>query len=266
MILADESTGSHKALPRLPSSDDAYDDIEVEVESPRTPKADPLPGLPVLPTSTPATPTPTPKQTLDDYFPSTPTGVPGPPPSTPLQTPTNQPAYHLSSMRHTFQRTEQTLYGQLSRTPTSSLNDVRRSFLYAAKGAHKRLGAWQKKHLKSAQAPQELAAEEPEWWGKKCHAVPGGNVVVREDDWGSIISFTLRSAILSLRLVFTYMTTAPPITNANCPICRYSAPCPSQYQSLPQICLAIRRSSLLQLATDFSLHRHMLNLIQIAKT
>lgn len=189
--------------------------MEVKLGPPGTPKADPSTGLPVLLTSTPATPTPT--QTLDGYFPSTPPAVPGPPPSTPFQTPTNRPAHRLSSMRHTFQHTEQTLYGQLSRTPTSSLNDVRRSFLYAAKGAHKRLAAWQKKHLKiDSHVPQELAAEEPEWWGKRCHAVPGGNIVVREDDWGSIISFTLRLAMCFLpRYHLSDLFTVPQITNVS---------------------------------------------------
>lgn len=63
----------------------------------------------------------------------------------------------------------------------------------AAKGTHKRLNAWQGKHLSSkAQYVGELSAVEPEWFGHGCHAVPGGNVIVREDDWGSIISFALR--------------------------------------------------------------------------
>jgi hypothetical protein len=98
-------------------------------------------------------------------------------------------------MRHTFQRTEQTLYAQLSRTPVSSLNDVRRSFLSAARGASRRLGAWQGKHLRSVSGGlgvEKLSLNEPEWWDKNCHAVPGSNVIVREDDWGSIIAFTLR--------------------------------------------------------------------------
>ncbi|KAF9456920.1 hypothetical protein BDZ94DRAFT_1326638 [Collybia nuda] len=220
VLLSDESSGFHKALPRLPSSDDAYDDIEVMSEPPRTPRADPsLIGLPVLPLSAPVTP---PSRYLSDgYFPNTPTVIPGPPPSTPLETPTNQPANRLSSMRHTFQRTEQTLYGQLSRTPAAELNDVRRSFLYAAKGAHKRLEAWQKKHLKShSRAPQKLAAEEPEWWGKGCHAVPGGNVVVREDDWGSIISFTLSTTDYQRELanMSTQRSPSQPITLEPSPV------------------------------------------------
>lgn len=106
----------------------------------------------------------------------------------------------LSSLRHAFQRAEQTLYTELSRTPTASLNDVRRSFVTAARGASKRLSAWEAKH--SSQFPKGFKASgmpslvEPEWWKAGCHAVPGGNVIVREDDWGSIIAFTLRWVVM----------------------------------------------------------------------
>lgn len=36
--------------------------------------------------------------------------------------------------------------------------------------------------------------EEPEWWNSVCHVVPASNMIVREDDWGSLIAFTLRCA------------------------------------------------------------------------
>ena len=101
--------------------------------------------------------------------------------------------HRLQNLRHSFQRTEQSLYALLSRTPISSLNDVRASFLSAARGATRRLSAWQKKHLSKGQLRSgDLSVPEPEWWKKKCHAVPGGNIIIREDDWGSIIAFTLR--------------------------------------------------------------------------
>ncbi|KAF8742340.1 hypothetical protein AX14_005203 [Amanita brunnescens Koide BX004] len=101
----------------------------------------------------------------------------------------------LSSMRHSFQRIEQSLYAQLSRTPIASLNDVRWTFQAAGRGAQKRIAAWKKKHLSQQQdLIGELSAPEPDWWDKKCHALPGGNVVVNEDDWGSIIAFTLSSS------------------------------------------------------------------------
>jgi len=97
-------------------------------------------------------------------------------------------------MRYSFQLTEQSLYAQLSRTPIGLLNDVRWAFLAAGRGAQKRISAWKKKHvlLLLQEAIGELSAPEPEWWDKKCHPLPGGNVVIQEEDWGSIIAFTLR--------------------------------------------------------------------------
>jgi 1-phosphatidylinositol-3-phosphate 5-kinase len=96
------------------------------------------------------------------------------------------------NLRQTFQKTEQSLYMQLAKTPASSLNDVRRAFLSSAKGAQRRLGAWQEKHLggKKGSVVQTKSLE-PEWWDQACHVLPEGNVVIREDDWGSIIAFTL---------------------------------------------------------------------------
>ena len=103
----------------------------------------------------------------------------------------------LSSMRYSFQRTEQSLYAQLSRTSVGLLNDVRWAFLAAGRGAQKRIAAWKKKHLLLLlqEAIGELSAPEPEWWDKKCHPLPGGNVVIQEEDWGSIIAFTLRCVL-----------------------------------------------------------------------
>jgi hypothetical protein len=34
--------------------------------------------------------------------------------------------------------------------------------------------------------------QEPQWWHARYHAVPGGNVIIQEETWGSIITFTLR--------------------------------------------------------------------------
>jgi 1-phosphatidylinositol-3-phosphate 5-kinase len=126
------------------------------------------------------------------------------PPSTPsIPAPTTAPALRLSALRQTFHRTEQALYAQLARTPIGNMNDARRAFYYAGLGARRRLGAWQRKHVgggggrggggaKGQARELPLGVEEPEWWGSKCHALPGGNVIVREDDWGSVIAFTLR--------------------------------------------------------------------------
>ena len=106
------------------------------------------------------------------------------------------PARLLSNLRHTFQGTERVLYAQLARTQVSSLNDVRWSFRSTARVAAKRLSAWENKHLPS-QAKSQINSEkvsitQPDWWAGGCHAVPGGNVIVREGDWGSIIAYTLR--------------------------------------------------------------------------
>lgn len=48
-------------------------------------------------------------------------------------------------------------------------------------------------HKKNAHA--RIDTIEPEWWKPGCHAVPGGRVIVREGEWGSLIAFTLRYAL-----------------------------------------------------------------------
>ncbi|KIL57862.1 hypothetical protein M378DRAFT_27805 [Amanita muscaria Koide BX008] len=112
----------------------------------------------------------------------------------------DDPRLLLASMRYSFQRAEQSLYGQLAHSPITLLNDVRRSFLASGRGAEKRVTAWKKKHLSLLlNANQqdllgELKPPEPGWWDKKCHPLPGGYVVVQEGDLGSIIAFTLSSA------------------------------------------------------------------------
>lgn len=100
------------------------------------------------------------------------------------------------NMRFAFQRAEQALYLQLRDTPNTTLNNARREFHSVAHGASHRLAAWEAKHM-SKDARQRLAADretiqKPQWWHSGYHAVPGGNVIVHEEDWGSIIAFTLR--------------------------------------------------------------------------
>lgn len=188
------SLSYHKSLPRLPSADDAY---SFDDDGTVTPKGGPS-KLPPLPPNTPRTPGAfSSKQSYP--FPSNADGLP-PCPSTPFSPDGFPPTSDehdslalLTNLRHAFQRTEQSLYSELSHTPISTLNDVRRSFHSAARGATKRLSAWEAKHTpKQASVPSVIAQNEPEWWRSGCHAVPGGNVIVREDDWGSIIAFTLR--------------------------------------------------------------------------
>jgi 1-phosphatidylinositol-3-phosphate 5-kinase len=118
----------------------------------------------------------------------------------------------LGGLRRAFRQTEQALYEQLAETPGATLNDVRRSFEAAARGAAKRLAVWESKHVRTRAEEDAKAAkasmEEPPWWGKTYHAIPGGSVIVREDDWGSIIAFTLRSVSVRLFscLLFHEMT------------------------------------------------------------
>ncbi len=108
-------------------------------------------------------------------------------------------------MRFTFQRVEQALYSQLRDTPNSTLNNVRREFHSAARGAGKRLAAWEVKHVVKDTRPRLVAdreaIQEPRWWHSGFHAVPGGNVIVQEEDWGSIIAFTLRYVTLCVSVV-----------------------------------------------------------------
>ncbi|KAF7313499.1 hypothetical protein HMN09_00505800 [Mycena chlorophos] len=202
--------GFRKSLPRLPSEDDAWDDSGTESEATdtesETSSTHLRPSIPGLPPSAPTTPQIS--KAAHDYFPpplnrssSAPT-VPDvlvtPTPSAPLVISAEDSLELLGTLRQTFQRMEQELYSLLSLTPVSQLNDVRRAFLGKAKGAERRLLAWQKKHLpgrgKRAVQLKMEGIREPEWWAKGCHVAPGCNLVVREDDWGSIIAFTMSTA------------------------------------------------------------------------
>lgn len=203
ILTTDDMKAYKKALPRLPSVDDAYDDID-EPPTPRAPvmSKSPISGLPgsagsnhnaadYFGNST----APSEEESMSDAastrssITSSASSLP-PPPSKGAE-----PHELLSSMRHAFQRTEQGLYAQLAGTPAETLNDVRRAFLSAARGADRRLQAWQKKHLSKVikQNPSlaKVDVAEPEWFNKSCHAMPHSNVIVREEDWGSIIAFTL---------------------------------------------------------------------------
>lgn len=142
------------------------------------------------PTSVPATPLP--------QVSSTPKPLPPvlskPLPHGPVSTDPADSLRLLSNMRRTFQQAEQKLYAQLSQTSDANLiNDVRRTFQTSGLATMKRLQAWQKKHMSGRKGLDENWAKdvEPEWWARGYHAVPGGNVIIKEDDWGSIIAFTL---------------------------------------------------------------------------
>ncbi|KAG6816538.1 hypothetical protein H0H87_005315 [Tephrocybe sp. NHM501043] len=202
-----------KALPRLPSTDDDYTGLVSEPTSTGSVTTS-ISGLPVSPSTPPRQTSRLPDPSSLELTP----GAPAPPPSSPApptnppveETETQTPVVRLYSLRQTFHRTEQSLYAQLSRTHGATLNDVRRSFVAAAQGAEKRLRAWQKKHLgdigKDKKAKDKegsvventdcrwAGSEEPMWWKIGCHVLPGSNVIVEEEDWGSVIAFTLSTA------------------------------------------------------------------------
>ncbi|KAI0656007.1 hypothetical protein C8Q70DRAFT_1013970, partial [Cubamyces menziesii] len=213
-FVTDNPSAFHKTLPRLPSADDAFEDDD-SVPTPT--------GHPLQPPVTPSTPTPRGIAGAPGSYPFLPNPIPSvlghsrkASASTPTLTPSpddrstaitvspddTDSLQLLSGLRHKFQRTEQELYAELSQTPERSLNDVRRSFLTAARGATRRLAAWEKKHGSHLPSGVSLGdapiTPEPEWWKSGCHAVPGGSVIVREDDWGSIIAFTLRYGCISV--------------------------------------------------------------------
>ena len=103
------------------------------------------------------------------------------------------------ALRHNFHQIEQSLYTLLAKTSNDSLNEARSTFLSTGRGTQKRLSAWQRKHLgPKAKLVGDLVAEEPSWWSKDSHVVPRGNIIVRENDWGSIIAHTLRYSFILL--------------------------------------------------------------------
>ena len=230
-----------KTLPRLPSTDDAYDLFHRS----STVSHSPIPSTPVdlhpppPPPSSPYTPsrdadeahaedisttvTATTSElltvpTANSSSHESPDTSPVPTPSTNSSTPTStistatsttQPPTPLKdnseqllmALRHNFHQIEQSLYTLLAKTSDDSLNVARNSFLSTGRGTQKRLSAWQRKHLgPKAKLVGDLVTEEPVWWGKDCHVVPRGNIIVRESDWGSIIAHTLRYSSSSLRL------------------------------------------------------------------
>ncbi|THU82605.1 hypothetical protein K435DRAFT_445881 [Dendrothele bispora CBS 962.96] len=150
--------------------------------------------------------------------------------SSKVQSPDKPISELLMNLRQTFQKTEQSLYIQLSKTPVSSLNDVRRAFLSSAKGAQRRLAAWQEKHFGKKSKPDNLKVPEPDWWGKACHVLPQGNIVIREDDWGSIIAFTLNTVEYHRELA--HMT--PNRIEGSLPLSPVEAPSQPQTPSTPE--------------------------------
>ncbi|KAI9453676.1 hypothetical protein F5148DRAFT_459148 [Russula earlei] len=190
-----DSEGPHypKTLPRLPSAEDAWEDTEEEKLTPKGLRPVSLPPTAAhstQPSCSSSLVTIRPSQSGSDPSHKTISS------SDDLSDP-DSPLRLLTNMRFAFQRAEQALYEQLYSTPNSALNNVRREFHSAALGASRRLAAWEAKHVSKEARPRlsadHEAIQEPQWWHAGYHAVPGGNVIVQEEDWGSIIAFTLSS-------------------------------------------------------------------------
>ncbi|KAF8625461.1 hypothetical protein AX17_006862 [Amanita inopinata Kibby_2008] len=221
LLAGPDSDVVKKALPRLPSADDAYEDVGL----PATIKASTI--------STYLTSSDSSHPTMSSTNDIEPVVVRVTRQDNTLAAPMTEtdPLLLLSSMRHSFQRTEQSLYTQLSQTSIVSLNNVRRAFLVAGRGAQKRILAWQKKHLSQQQGlGTELDFPEPEWWDKKCHALPGGNIIVHEDDWGSLIAFILSSSEFLQELSNMSLNRSSSTTNVSTSSISHS----SSFHSRPQ--------------------------------
>lgn len=99
----------------------------------------------------------------------------------------------LQNLREDFQREEHSLYSTLAKTPNECLNNVRHAFKTSAKGAAKRMSAWEGKHCGKGSAITSPYPDDPPWWMNGNHAIPGSNILINESDWGSMIAFTLSS-------------------------------------------------------------------------
>ena len=98
----------------------------------------------------------------------------------------------LQNLREDFQREERSLYSILGKTPNGCLNNARHAFKTSAKGAVKRMSAWEGKHCAKGTIITSPYPEDPTWWTNGNHAIPGSNILINESDWGSMIAFTLR--------------------------------------------------------------------------
>ncbi|KAE9404217.1 hypothetical protein BT96DRAFT_935786 [Gymnopus androsaceus JB14] len=247
-----------KALPRLPSTDDAYDSFDDdELEEQPTPK----PAISGLPESSA---TPMVVAATKDYFSKPITSTTPMPtafshPALPLndsltsssssssssvhsadEGPPQDPMQLLSNLRQTFHRTEQTLYIQLSKTPVESLNEVRRAFLSAARGAERRntvvVDEKEKRKNKMMKNKNKKNADKEKGEGdggvggaEDCaRRNPSGGIqlvmlylveifIIREDDWGYTPDYHRELASLSITRTASTTDSLQP-TTPNTPI------------------------------------------------
>ncbi|KAF8327214.1 uncharacterized protein EI90DRAFT_3127267 [Cantharellus anzutake] len=97
----------------------------------------------------------------------------------------------IAGLKSLIHSAERSLYVQLSESSIDSLNNVRRAFISSASDAQQRLyGLLPPDEIRVLDEPMIPL---PEWWQKGVHCLPDSSVVVRENDLGSLIAFTLRS-------------------------------------------------------------------------
>jgi len=208
-----ESSHSSQATPKvapstLPSSSSSTQQSETEVDSAEGTPRVPAKTLPSPPDDEPDHETDTP----DDAAPPIPEKQAHPPPSRrsteggdsklsakpasarslPKIPYGEEMVQLLQNLKEDFQREEHSLYSTLAKTPIECLNNVRHAFKTSAKGATKRMTAWEGKHCLKGTTVTSPYPEDPAWWTSGNHAIPGSNILINESDWGSMIAFTLR--------------------------------------------------------------------------
>ena len=172
-----------KTLPTIPDS-------EPDHETPSSDDAQAIPEKPTSPTSRPPTRSDTKISTSSASSAST-RSLP--------KIPHNQEMLQLlRNLREDFHREESSLYSILAKTPNGCLNNVRDAFKTSAKGAVRRMSAWEGKHCVKGTVITSPYPEDLPWWINGNHAIPGSDILINESDWGSMIAFTLRYLWVSL--------------------------------------------------------------------
>lgn len=79
---------------------------------------------------------------------------------------------------------------RLTDTSDGLLNDVRSAFTDAIRANQQAIESYKKEYVPESKA-EEPALRTPGYYDGGIHALPGGHVLIREDDPASIIAFTL---------------------------------------------------------------------------
>lgn len=170
---------SAKTLPSLPDDESEHE----------TPRDDTTPAIPEKPAS--PTPSHPPTERSDSKLSATSSSSTSTR-SLPKIPHSEEMLQLLQNLREDFQREEHSLYSMLAKTPNELLNNVKHAFKTSAKGATKRMAAWEVKHCARGTKVTSPYPEDPIWWKTGNHVVPGSNILINESDWGSMIAFTLR--------------------------------------------------------------------------